>query len=87
MGLFSSDTPKVFKNKDEIKKALEHIRSLDYRQKPVVMGALIRELDHGGVTRQEIKDVVRELKKNHVISETDEDELLELLKEDSEDED
>ena len=79
MGLFTSDTPKVFKNKDDIKKALMELQSLDYKQRPVVLGSLIGELDNGGVTRQEFKEVVHELRKNQIISETDKDSLLHLL--------
>lgn len=79
MGLFTSDTPKVFKNKDEIKRALMEIDSLDYRQKPIVLGSLIRELDNGGVTKLELISVVRELRKNQVITETDKQNLLDLI--------
>lgn len=82
MGFFGSDTPKVFKNKDEIRAALMDIHSLDYNERPQVLGALIRELDAGGVTKLELREVVRELRKNHVISEMDEENILNLIPKD-----
>lgn len=78
MGLFTSDTPKIFKNKEEIKKSILEIHSLDYKQRPIVMGALIAELDNGGVTRQELVKIIHELRKENVISDTDRDSLLHL---------
>ena len=78
MGLFTSDTPKIFKNKEEIKKALLEIHSLDYKQRPVVMGAFIGEMDNGGVTRTELIKIIHELKKENVISDTDRDSLHHL---------
>ena len=82
MGLFDFGSapsgPKVFKTKGEIHHALMHIQSLDYKQRPVVMGALIRELDNGGVTVQELKETIRQLRKSQTISETDQHELLHL---------
>ncbi|MCL5795857.1 MAG: hypothetical protein M1338_05915, partial [Patescibacteria group bacterium] len=62
MGLW--DSKKVFKTKQQIKDALFQIKTLDYRQKPVVYEALIKELDDGGVSEEEIKKVVKELRKN-----------------------
>lgn len=78
MGFFGSDTPKIFKNKEEIRSALMHIQSLDSRQRPLVMGSLIRELDNGGVTLKELKEVIHELRKNQVITQTDAENLLHL---------
>lgn len=82
MGFFSSDSPKVFKSKDEIKRAILKINSLDYRQKPEVIGALIRELDDGGVSREEFKKVVLALRREGEISETDKNNLLALINQD-----
>ena len=81
MGLFTSDTPKIFNNKEEIKKALLEIHSLDYKQRPIVMGALIGELDNRGVTRIELIRIIHELRKDNIISDTDRDSLLHLASE------
>ncbi len=77
MGLFSSK--KIFTSSQQIKDALFRIKSLDYRQKPSVYEALIRELDDGGVTKEEIIRVVRELREKGEISEIDRKNLLELI--------
>ena len=78
MGLFSSK--KVLNSSQQIKDALFQIKSLDYRQRPVVYEALIKELDDGGVSSMEIKKVIIELKKNGEISEIDEKNLRQLIK-------
>lgn len=75
MGLFIP-TPKVFKNKEEIRTALLEIESLDYKERPEVLEALIAELDDGGVTAQELKAVVLRLRKEFKISETDAKNIL-----------
>lgn len=77
MVLFSSK--KVFKTSQRIKDALFQIQSLDYRQRPVVYEALIKELDDGGVSQEEIKRVVRELRNKGEISEIDKNNLLKLI--------
>jgi Mg2+/Co2+ transporter CorB len=41
---------------------------------------LIKELDDGGVTAEEIKKVVRQLREKGEISEIDRDNLLSLIK-------
>lgn len=76
MGLFSSK--KVFKNSQQIKDALFRIKSLDYRENPSVYSALVKELDDGGVSKEEIKRVVIELRAKGEISELDRDNLLKL---------
>ncbi len=76
MGLF--DSKKVFKTSQQIKDALFQVESLDYRQRPAVYEALIKELDDGGVSTEEIKRVVRELREKGEISEIDKDNLLKL---------
>jgi len=76
MGLFSSK--KVFKNRQQIKDALFRVKSLDYREKPSVYNALIKELDDGGVSKEEIRRVVLELRRDGEISEVDKDNLLKL---------
>ncbi len=78
MGFFTS--PKKFTTKQQIKDALFGVQSLDYRQRPVVYEALIKELDDGGATVEEIKKVVNELRRNGEISEIDKKNLLELIK-------
>lgn len=78
MSFFSSK--KVFKTKQQIKDALYQIQSLDYRQRPNVYAALVKELDDGGVSQEEIKRVVRELRQEGEISEIDKNNLLALIK-------
>ena len=79
MGLFKSKN--VFSSRDEIRKKLFSIRSLDYRERPKVYEALMKELDDGGVTAEEIKLVVRHLREDKEISEIDRENLLQILKE------
>ena len=55
------------------------MKSLDYTQRPAVYEALIKELDNGGVTKEELKLVVRHLREDHVISDIDRHNLLALL--------
>jgi len=77
MGFF--DSKKVFKTSQQIRDALFQIKSLDYRERPNVYAALIRELDDGGVGKEEIKKVIRELRKEGEISEIDQRNLLRLI--------
>ena len=77
MGFF--DSKKVFKTSQQIRDALFQIKSLDYRERPNVYAALIRELDDGGVDKEEIKKVIRELRKEGEISEIDQRNLLRLI--------
>jgi len=79
MGLFGS-TKKVFKSRQEIKDALYKIQSLDYRERPKVLEVLIKELDDGGVSPEEIRRVVREMRERREISEVDKNNLLKLIK-------
>ena len=81
MGLFTSSAPKVFKTSEEIKKALFRINTLDYKERPEVFKALREELDHGGVSPQEFKDIISELRREHKISEVDAKNLKSLLEE------
>ncbi len=74
MALFSAK--KVFKTRQQIKDALYQIKSLDYREQPNVYSALIKELADGGVSAEEIKKVVGELRENGEISEIDQENLL-----------
>ena len=78
MSLFSSK--KVFTTRQQIKDALFQIKSLDYRERPNVYMALIKELDDGGVSKEEIGRVVRELREKGEISKIDKDNLLTLIK-------
>jgi signal recognition particle GTPase len=78
MGLLSPK-PKVFKTKEEIRKALLKIKSLDYKERPEVFEALAKELDYGGVNREEVEEVIRQLRKEYKISEVDAKNLRQLL--------
>ena len=78
MGLFNSK--KVFNTKQQIKDALFQVKTLDYRQKPAIYEAILKELDDGGVSPQELKDVITELHKKSEISEIDQENLLKLIK-------
>ncbi|MAF14331.1 MAG: hypothetical protein CMI53_05600 [Parcubacteria group bacterium] len=77
MALFSSN--KIFKTKQQIKDALYQVKSLDYRQRPTVYNTLVKELDDGGVSKEEIKRVVSELRQREEISEVDKKNLLKLI--------
>ena len=76
MGFFTSE--KILHTQEEIKKALFKIQTLDYQQRPIVFEALRKELDDGGVTTEELKRVVRELRRQAIISEIDKENLLQL---------
>jgi coenzyme F420-reducing hydrogenase gamma subunit len=78
MGLFTSN--KIFKTRQQIKDALYKVKTLDYRQQPNVYEALVKELDDGGVSAEEIRKVVRELREKGEISEIDKNSLLGLIK-------
>ena len=78
MGLFNSK--KVFNTKQQIKDALFQVKTFDYRQKPAIYEAILKELDDGGVSPQELKDVITELHKKSEISEIDQENLLKLIK-------
>lgn len=71
---------KVFRNKEEIIQALRDISSIDYRERAKVLEKMKEELDHGGVSRQEFRDVVRDLKSEYHISDVDVKNLLDLIK-------
>jgi hypothetical protein len=77
MGFFTSK--KIFTTPQQIKDALFKIKSIDYRQQPNVYSALIKELDDGGVSVEELKKVIRELRQNGEISEIDKTNLLKLI--------
>lgn len=77
MGFF--DSPKIFKTHEQIKTALFKLASLDQRQREVVYNALAKELDDGGVSVEELKKVVRELRLKGEISEIDKENLLKLI--------
>jgi len=77
MGFF--DSPKIFKTHEQIRKALFLITSLDQKQKEIVYEALAGELDDNGVSAEEIKRGVRELRAKGLISEIDKASLLKLI--------
>ena len=71
---------KVFRSREEIRKALLDISSLDDIQRPKVLDALAEGLDFGGVSKREVEETVRDLKKRFHISNIDARNLLKLLK-------
>lgn len=77
MGLFSSK--KVFTTEQQIKDTLYKIRTLDYKERARVFDVLKKELDDGGVSEYELREVVRKLRLNKEISEIDKKNLLELI--------
>ncbi|MBI5221754.1 MAG: hypothetical protein HY979_03045 [Candidatus Magasanikbacteria bacterium] len=77
MGFFTSK--KIFNTRQQIKDALFKLKTIDYREKPNVYEALIKELDDGGVTSEEMKRVIRELREHNEISEIDKKYLLEII--------
>ena len=79
MGFFTSK--KIFTSSQQIRKRLYKIKTLDYTERPKVYEALIKELDSGGVSAEELKLVVRQLRLDNDISEIDRKNLLELLEE------
>lgn len=78
MGFFTSK--KVFTTSQQIKEALFKIVSLDLQERSKVLDQLNKELDGGGVTKEEIKEAVRQLRLQKQISEIDQKNLLDLLK-------
>ncbi|MBI3291092.1 hypothetical protein HYZ76_02305 [Candidatus Falkowbacteria bacterium] len=78
MGFFTSK--KVFRTSQQIKEALFKIESLDYQQRARVFEALVNELDDGGVTKEEVRLAILELRRNREISEVDQKNLLQLVK-------
>ncbi len=78
MPLFGS-SKKIFKSKQEIKDALYRVKTLDYRERPNVYEALVKELGDGGVTSHELRRVIGELKAKGEISEIDKKNLLGLI--------
>lgn len=77
MGFFTSK--KIFGSAQEIRKRLYEIKSLDFKERPVVYQALIKQLDDNGVSAEELKLVVRHLHQDHEISDIDRKNLLALL--------
>jgi len=78
MGFFSSK--KIFKTSQQIKDVLFQLPSLDFRQRETILTALIKELDDGGVSEEEIKRVVKELRAKGEISEVDKESLLKSIR-------
>lgn len=77
MGFF--DSPKIFDTAEQIHHALFQIKSLTEAERQKVMAALVNELDDGGVTTEELKKVVRDLRLKGEISEIDQKNLLNLI--------
>ncbi|HLC90110.1 MAG TPA: hypothetical protein VJG65_04060 [Patescibacteria group bacterium] len=77
MSFFSSK--KIFNTSQQIKDALFRLQNLDSQQRQSVFSALVKELDDGGVSAEEIKRVARELREKNEISEIDKNELLQII--------
>lgn len=77
MGFFSS--PKTLKL-SEIKEIVNHISSLDYKEKERVMGAF-STVDSGGISKEEFRKTIYELWNSHKISEIDYENLKEVWEE------
>lgn len=77
MALFSAK--KAIKTSQQIKDALFQIKDLDYRARPTVYQALIKELADGGVGAEELKKVIGDLRQKGEISQVDKDNLLALI--------
>jgi len=78
MSLFSSE--KIFTTHEQLRAALYHLGTLDQKQLDVVYAALIKEFDDNGLTAQEIKDVVRRLRNEGLISEIDKEKIIKLTR-------
>ncbi len=72
-------TSNVFTTREEIRREILKIRSIDYTERDDVLEKFYKELDNGGVTREEIRRIVRELREDQEISEIDKKNLLKLL--------
>lgn len=77
MGWFRSST--VFKTSKQLRQALFRINTLDYQQREHIYELLLRQLDDGGITSQELKETIRRLREQREISDIDRDNLLKLL--------
>ena len=69
----------IFNTSEEIKKTLYHLSTLDAHQRDVVFKALVKQMDDGGVTQEELKKVIHQLRLSGEISEIDAHQLRELL--------
>ncbi|MFA6410534.1 MAG: hypothetical protein WCW26_03090 [Candidatus Buchananbacteria bacterium] len=78
MGFFTSKT--IFSTHEQIKDALFHIESLDYKQREIAFEAISAKLSGGGVTQEELKKVITDLRHAGQISEIDQKNLLALIK-------
>lgn len=78
MGLFFSSSKNLTLN--EIKEIIDHIPSLDYKEKERVMGAF-STVDEGGVSKEEFRKTIYELWNSHKISEIDYDNLKKVWEE------
>lgn len=67
MPLFSSSKNLTL---NEIKKIVDHISSLDYKEKERVIGAF-STVDEGGVSKEEFRKTIYALWNSHKISEID----------------
>ena len=55
----------------QIEEELDKIDSLDYKEKAAIMDVLNNHLDFGGVTAEELRESIIDLRKEYKISETD----------------
>ena len=73
-----SDSKKNFTTSQQLKAALFRASSLDQSQRAAVFEALRPELDENGITAEELKRVLRELRLDGKISDIDRRNLLQL---------
>lgn len=78
MGLFFSSSKNL--TLSDIKKIVDRISSLDYKEKERVMGAF-SAVDSGGITKEEFRKAIYELRNSHKISEIDYESLKKVWEE------
>ncbi len=78
-----SPQKKMFRTREEIRRALYGISSLTNKERKKIMELVVKELDHGGVTSYEWKEKLQplfyDLRQQGVISSTDYTQLKSLL--------
>lgn len=70
----------IFSTHEKVHQALYQITSLSQEQKEVVYEALAEKIGNGGVTSEEFKQVIKNLREKYKISEIDKANLLALMK-------
>lgn len=77
MGLFSKKSKLT---REEINQALLSVNTLDKGERDALRKRFLEERDFGGVSCEEWRDVIRELRRDNVISEIDYRNLKKLVK-------